>query len=58
MGCIIGNGIAICGNFAKITKKRPKDIMKDYKVIIDYPFKWRAKLGKVECDCKKVIEAY
>lgn len=23
-----------------------------------YPFKWRSKLGKVECDCKEVIEAY
>lgn len=58
MGSIYGNGIHINGNFANITKKRPKSVDKDYKIIIPYPFKWRDKLGKVECDCKEVMESY
>jgi len=58
MGSIYGNGIHINGNFAKITKRKPKRWDKDYKIIIPYPFKWRDKLGKVECDCKEVMESY
>lgn len=58
MGCICGNGFALTANFAKLTTKRPKDFMKDYKIIVPYPFKWRDKIGKVICDCKEVEESY
>ena len=38
---------------------KPKDWFdRDWKAIIPYPFKWRAKLGKVECDCVEVVQAY
>jgi len=39
------------GNFAKLTQDKPKNFDEAYKCIIKYPFKWRAKLGKVECTC-------
>jgi hypothetical protein len=29
-----------------------------YERIIPFDFKWRAKLGKAECDCKEVEEVY
>lgn len=51
MSCIVGNS-TICGNFAKLSKKKPKNYDEDYKCIVEYPFKWRTKLGKVECTCK------
>lgn len=38
---------------------RPKNwSMRDYKAIKPYDLKWRKKLGKVECDCKEMVEAY
>lgn len=52
MSCIVGNSTSICGNFAKLSKKKPKNYDKDYKCFVKYPFKWRAKLGKVKCTCK------
>lgn len=54
----IGNA-TILGNFSKITKERPKNWFdKDYKIMIPYPFKWREKIGKVECDCTEVMESH
>ena len=51
--------MSICGNFVKPTKRRPKNwFERGYKIVVAYPFKWRAKLGKVECDCKEVEEHY
>lgn len=59
MGLIEFNGAIVLGNFAKITKRKPKNwVDKDYKVIVPYDFKWRHKIGKVECDCKTCIEHY
>jgi hypothetical protein len=58
MGAIYGDGIVIHGNFAKITKRKPKDIDKDYKTMRPYFFKWREKIGKIECDCTEVLETY
>lgn len=59
MGIRQFGNVTLLGNFAKVSRKRPKNwIDKDYKVIVPYPFKWRAKLGRVECDCKEVIECY
>lgn len=62
---MIGNGkIVICGNFSKARRYNTKDgrphkwFERDYKAIRAYPFQWRTKLGKIECDCKEVIEAY
>jgi len=52
MTCICGNNLTICGNTAKLLKKRPKSFDKEYKCLINYPFKWRTKLGKVKCTCK------
>ena len=50
------------GNFTKARRyknERPRDWFdRDYKAIVPYPFKWRTKLGKVECTCKEIIEAY
>ncbi len=59
MSCIIGNGVAICGNFVKPTKRKPKNwIERGYKIIVPFTFKWRANLGKVVCDCKYIHEHY
>lgn len=59
MGSIVGNGIHLNGNFAKVTKRRPKNwIDKDYKILVPYKFKWRDKIGNVECDCKECYELY
>lgn len=58
MTCIIGANISICGNFAKLSKKKPKTFDKEYKCIVEYPFKWRAKLGKVECNCVECEEHF
>ena len=58
MGCISNGNITITGNFAKISKKKPRGFDKDYKVIVPFDFKWRKKIGKVTCDCKEVLECY
>jgi hypothetical protein len=51
--------MSICGNFVKPTKRRPKNwIDRGYKIIVPFNFKWRAKLGKVQCDCTEVWEYY
>lgn len=53
-----GNAI-VCGSYPKLTKRKPKNWFdKGYRIRIPYPFKWREKLGKVECDCATVIETY
>jgi hypothetical protein len=53
------NGIHTSGNFNKLTNRKPKNwIYKGYKIIIAFPFKWRHKIGKVECDCKFCEEHY
>ena len=59
MGCLVGGGGAICGGIAKLTKRKPKNWFDDgYTIFVKYPFKWRVKIGKVECNCKKVEEHY
>lgn len=62
MGIITDGKIVLCGNFSKAKRYKngkPKDwFHRDWKAIIPYPFKWRTKLGKVECTCKEVVEAY
>lgn len=56
---MISDGVVtICGNFTPITKERPKGFDEDYKVMVPFNFKWREKIGKVECDCKEVLECY
>lgn len=50
--------IVLIGNFAKISKKKPKGYDNEYKVMVPFNFKWRATLGKVECDCTEVLECY
>ncbi len=53
------NGAHISGNFNPITKRKPKNwIQTGYKIIIPFPFKWREKIGNVECDCKECEEHY
>ena len=62
MGMISNGKITMVGNFTRPKRYKdgkPKNWMdRDWKAIIPYPFEWRAKLGKVECNCKEVIEAY
>lgn len=64
MGIIDYGGVLLHGNFEKVRRYKTKDGRPrnwsdhDYKALLPYPFKWRSKLGKVECDCKEVIEAY
>lgn len=49
----------MCGNFAKVTKKRPKNWFDvGYKMFVPFPFRWRVTIGKVTCDCKEVKECY
>ena len=53
------NGIHISGNFNKLSKRKPKNwIDNGYKIIVPFDFKWRHKIGKVECDCKVCEEHY
>lgn len=53
------NGIHISGNFNPITKKKPKNwINNGYKIIVPFKFKWREKIGKIECDCKECEEHF
>ncbi len=52
--------INICGGGRlPLVKKRPKDFMDSgYRMVVPYKFKWRESLGRVECDCKKMIEYF
>lgn len=53
------NGAHVVGNFNKITKRKPKNWTETgYKIIVPFKFKWRHKIGKVECDCKVCEEHY
>lgn len=53
------NGVHINGNFNKVTNRKPKNwIDSGYKIIVPYKFKWRHKIGKVECSCKVCEEHY
>jgi hypothetical protein len=53
------NGVHVLGNFNKLTKRRPKGWMQNgYKIIVPYKFKWREKIGSVECDCKECEEHF
>jgi hypothetical protein len=53
------NGAYVIGNFNKVTKKKPKDwIRTGYKIIVPYRFRWREKIGKVECDCQHCEEHF
>ena len=58
MGCLIGENMMICGNFAKMSQEKPKGYDRDYKCFVPYPFKWRQKIGTVECDCIEVEEHF
>ena len=59
MSCLTNEHMSICGNFVKPTKTKPKNwIKRGYKIMIPYPFKWRTKLGRAECDCQQVEEHY
>lgn len=49
----------ISGNFNPLTKSKPKNWFEaGYKIIVPFDFNWRAKVGKVECDCKECEEHY
>ena len=58
MGMRSYGNVTILGNFAKVRRGRPKNTDRDYKAIVPYNFKWRVKLGKVECDCVECLETY
>ena len=62
MGCIHDGDLVICGNFTKARRYknlRPKNWHnRDYKAIVPFDFKWRAKKCGVVCDCKEVEEHY
>ena len=50
---------AICGGRQPITNKKPKNwIDVGYTIKQPYPFKWRVKIGKLECDCKECLQNY
>lgn len=64
MGLIVAGNVTLFGNFTKPRRYKTKDgrprnsFDRDYKAIVPYTLNWRAKLGKVECDCVEMIEAY
>ncbi len=58
MGLKIFGDVVMLGNYAKIRKGRPKNIDKEYKAIVPFDFKWRATLGRAECDCVECLETY
>lgn len=59
MACLVNSGGAICGNFAKLTKRKPKNWYETgYKIIVPFTFKWRHKIGNVKCTCKNMEEHY
>lgn len=41
-----------------IEKVKPEGFDEPYRIMVPYKFKWRVKIGKVECDCKEVEECY
>lgn len=49
---------AICGGAPPLGTVKTNDIDQPYHVLVRYPFTWRVKLGKVECDCEWVREWY
>lgn len=57
MGCLVGDGITVCGNFAEVLPEKPKDFdyETDAKWREPYPKKWkRITIGKTTCDCKEM----
>lgn len=62
MGIISTGSIVMIGNFTKPKRYkniRPKDWFdRDYKAIVPYDFKFRAKLGRAECTCKECLECH
>jgi hypothetical protein len=59
MGIYLNDNIHISGNFNRLSKRKPKNwIDVGYKIIVPYKFKWRAKIGSIECDCKMCEEHY
>jgi hypothetical protein len=47
------------GQFSNRTKgKVDYENPQGYETMIPFDFKWREKIGKVECDCKEVREIY
>jgi len=56
-----GVEVSILGNFAPLTRGVPEnhDFVEDeYKAVVPFKFKWRDRVGKVECTCTEVIESY
>jgi hypothetical protein len=53
---------AICGGAQAILEVEPEiteaNMDEPYRVRIPYPFEWRVKLGRVECDCQTVVKWY
>lgn len=59
MGLIVFGNAIVMGNFAKLSRKKPKNWFEaGYKIIVPFKFKWRHKIGKVECDCKECEEHF
>lgn len=59
MGCYIAPGIHVSGNFNPLTEAKPENwIDTGYKIIVPFEFKWRHKVGKVECDCTECEEHF
>lgn len=59
MGTIIYNNAIVIGNFSKLRKRRPKNrITTGYKLIVPFDFKWRHRIGKVECTCTECEEHF
>jgi hypothetical protein len=48
-----------CGTTTQITTEMPENWAETgYKILVLYKFSFRHKLGKIECDCKEIIEHY
>lgn len=53
------NGAHIIGNFNKLNRKKPRGWFEHgYKIIVPFDFKWREKIGKVECTCTECEEHF
>lgn len=40
-------------------QRKPKNwVNNGYRITVPFDFKWRHKIGKVECNCKEVVECY
>lgn len=58
--------VVMLGNFTEAKRYNTEDGLpdwddaweRDWKAIIPFPFKWRDKLGKVECDCTECVIAH